>query len=118
MLIHQNLLKRLFRKLVKLDIGKLETTPVDLSKLRVTLSNQKCSTQPILNTLHPTEYTQGLHYYTFVSSLDRCIEKCITLNDLSIKVWAPNKTEYLNLSVSSMVTGIYEPKTSKHIMRM
>ena len=54
MLIHQNLLKRLFRKLVKLDIGKLETTPVDLSKLRVTLSNQKCSTQPILNNLDPT----------------------------------------------------------------
>ena len=44
MLIHQNLLKdvdlaSLKSKIDKLDIGKLETTPVDLSKLSDELKN-------------------------------------------------------------------------------
>ena len=39
-----------------------------------------------------------------------------TLNDLSNKLYVPNKTEDLNLSVSNMITGINESKTlTKHI---
>ena len=38
------------------------------------------------------------------------------LNDLSIKVCVPNKTEDLYLSVFNMITGINGPKTlTKHI---
>ena len=48
--------------------------------------------------------------------LDRCVGSCNTLNDLSNKVCVPNKTEDLNLSVFSMITGIKESKTlTKHI---
>ena len=31
----------------------------------VSLSNQKCMTQPALISLHPNECSQGLHYYPF-----------------------------------------------------
>ena len=45
-----------------------------------------------------TEYSQELHYYPFVVTLGRCVGSYNTLNDLSNKVCAPNKTEDLNLS--------------------
>ena len=39
------------------------------------------------------------------------------LNDLSNKVCVSNKTEYLNLNVFNMITGINELKTlTKHIL--
>ena len=48
--------------------------------------------------------------------LDRCVESCNTLVELSNKVCFPNKTEDLNLSVLNMITGINELKTlTKHI---
>ena len=30
---------------------------------RLSLSNQKCTTQPTITNLYPNEYTQGLRYY-------------------------------------------------------
>ena len=74
------------------------------------------SNQPTIINLHPSEYTQRLHYYPFMVNLDRCIRSCYTLNDLSNKVCDPNKIEGLNLSVFNMITGINEQKTlTKHI---
>ena len=78
---------------------------------RVSYSNRKCITQPILINLHPSEYTQVLNYYSFAINLDRCVWSCNTLNDLSNKVCVPNKKEDLNLSVFNMVTGINELQT-------
>ena len=49
----------------------------------VSLSNQKCMTQPILINLHPNEYSQEFHYYPFAVKLDRCVGSYNTLNDLS-----------------------------------
>ena len=72
----------------------------------VSLSNQKCITQPTLINLHPNEYSQEFHYNPFAIKLDRCIGSCNTLNDLSNKVCVPNETEDLNLSVFNMITGI------------
>ena len=63
------------------------------------LSNQKCKIQPTLINLHPNEYNQELHYYSFAAKLDRCVGSCNTLNDLSNRVCAPNKTEDLNRDV-------------------
>ena len=51
----------------------------------VSLSNQKCMTQPALINLHPNEYSQEFHYYTFAVKLDRCAGSSDTLNDLSSK---------------------------------
>ena len=56
------------------------------------LSNQKCMTQPALINLHPNEYSQELHYYPVAVKLDRCVESCNILNDLSNKVYVSNKT--------------------------
>ena len=56
--------------------------------------------------LHPNEYGQEFHYYPFQVKIDRCAGYCNTLNDLSNKVWIPNKTEDLNLTVFNMITGI------------
>ena len=86
-----------------------------VSNWHVSLSNQECMTQPTLINLHPNEYSQEFHYYPFAVKLDRCVESCITLNDLSNKVCVSNKTEDLNLSLFNMITGINESKTlTKH----
>ena len=79
----------------------------------VSLSSQKCMTQPILINLHRNEYSPNFHYYPFAVKLDRCVGSCTALDDISNKVCVPNKTEDLNLSVFSMVTGINESKCQK-----
>ena len=38
----------------------------------VSLSNQKCMTQPTLINLRTDEYSQELHYYPFAFKVDRC----------------------------------------------
>ena len=60
--------------------------------------------------LHPTEYSQGLRYYSFAVNLDRCVRTCNTLNELSNTAYAPNKTEDLNLSVFNMIARTNELK--------
>ena len=47
--------------------------------------------------------------------LDRCVESCNTINDLSNKVYVLNKTEDLNLNVFNMITGINESKALKNM---
>ena len=42
--------------------------------------------QPTLINLHPSKHTQGLHYYPFAVNLDRCVQSCNTLNDLSSRI--------------------------------
>ena len=59
----------------------------------VLLSNQKCQIQPTLINLHPNEFSQEFHYYPLAVELDRCTGSCNTINDLSDKVCAPNKSE-------------------------
>ena len=60
--------------------------------------------------------SQEFHYYPFAVKLGRCVGSCNILNELSNKVYVPNKTEHLNLSVFNMITGINESKTlRKHI---
>ena len=71
----------------------------------VSLSNQKCMTQPTLINVYPNEYSQEFYYF-----LLRCVGSCNFLNDLSNKVCAPNKTEDLNISIFNMITGINESK--------
>ena len=80
------------------------------------LSNQKCMIQPTLINLHSNEYSQEFYDYLFSVKLDSCVGSCNTLNNLSNKVCAPNKTEDLNLSVFNMITSINEAKAlAKHI---
>ena len=82
----------------------------------VLLSNQKYMTQSTFIKLHPNEYSQELHYYTFGVDLDRYVGSWNTINDLSDKVCVPNKTEDLNLSVLNMITGKKESKIlTKHV---
>ena len=47
----------------------------------ISLSNQKCESQPTFINLHPNEYNQELHYYLFAVKLDKCFGSCNTLND-------------------------------------
>ena len=79
----------------------------------VSLSNKKCITQPTLIILlfYYFEYSQDLYYYPFLAKLNGCIGSCNTVIDLSNKVYVPNKTEDLNLSVFNMITGINQSKT-------
>ena len=81
----------------------------------MSLSNQKCMTQPTLINLHPYEYSDELPYCPSVVNFDRCVGSCNILKDFSNKVCVPNKTKDLNLSVLTMITGMYESKTlTKH----
>ena len=77
---------------------------MDLIIQSVSLSYQKCMTQPTLINLHPNESSQEFHYYPFSVKLDRYVGGCNTVNDLSNKVFVPNKTEDLNISVFNMMT--------------
>ena len=63
----------------------------DFSKC-VSLSNQKCMTQPTLINLYSNEYSQEFHYYPSAVKIDRCVGSCNTLNGLPNKVYVPNKT--------------------------
>ena len=104
------LIKKIF---IELLISRANTSNHTMC---VSLSNQKCMTQPTLINLHPNEYSQEFYYYPFAVKLDRCVGSCNTLNDLSNKVGVPNKTGDLNLSVFNMITGINESKSlRKHI---
>ena len=80
----------------------------------VSLSNQKCMTQPTSINLHANGFTQEFHYYPFAVKLNWCVGSCNTLNDLSNKVYIPNKTDNLNLSVFNMIPGINESKTLRN----
>ena len=86
----------------------------------VTLSNQKCMTQPTPINLYSNEYSQELRYYPFVVNLDRYAGSCNTLHDLSSRVCVPNETEDLNLHVFNMITGINKSKKiiKTYIMQM
>ena len=77
----------------------------------VSLSNQKCMTQPTLINWHTNEYNQEFHNYSFVVKLDRCVGSCNTLNDLPNKVCVPNKTEDLSIHVPKMIKRKNESKT-------
>ena len=104
------LIKKMFLGLITTIVNAFNHTKC------VSLSNQKCMSQPTLINSHPNEYLQEFPYYPFAVKLDRCVGSCNTLNDLSNKVCVPNKTEDLNLSVFNMITGINESKTlTKHI---
>ena len=50
--------------------------------------------QPTLINLHPNEHSQQFHYYPFSVKLDGCVGSCNTLNDLSNKVYVPNKIRF------------------------
>ena len=52
----------------------------------ILLTNQKYMIQPTLIDLHPNEYSQEFHYYSFLVKLDRFVGSCNTLNDLSNKL--------------------------------
>ena len=73
--------------------------------------------QTTLINLCPNEHSQEFHYYPFSVKLDRCVGSCNDINDLSNKVRVTNKTEYLNLSLFNMITGI-ESINKAYIMRM
>ena len=80
------------------------------------MSNKKCKIQPTLINVYPNEYSQEFHYYPFAVKLNRCVWSYNTLNDLSNKVYVPNKTEDLNLSMFNRIRDINESKTlTKHI---
>ena len=57
----------------------------------VSLNNKQCLAQSTLISLHRNEHSQGLCYYPFVVSLDRCVGSCNIFNDLSNRVFVPNK---------------------------
>ena len=72
----------------------------------VFLRNQKCMIEPTFISLHPSEYSQELHYYPFTVKSEKCV-----------KVGVPNKTEDSNLSEFNMITEINESKTlTKHTL--
>ena len=76
----------------------------------VSVSTQKCKTQPTLINFHPNKYNQELHYYPFVVKLGKCVGSCNTLNDLYNRVCVSNKTEDLNVHVFNMIIGKTESK--------
>ena len=89
-MVENNIKKYLsFLKLFK----ELSTNIVNASNHTkyVSLSNQQWKTQPTLINLYPKKYSHGSCYYSFEVNLGRCVGSCNTFNDLSNKVFVPNK---------------------------
>ena len=76
----------------------------------MSLSNQKCMSQPALINLNTNECSQWSHYYSFTIKLDRCVGSFNSFNDVSNKACAPNKIEYLNMYVFNVITKKNEQK--------
>ena len=53
--------------------------------------------QPILITLYPNEYSQGLSYYPFSVNLGKCVRIFNILNDISNRACVPNKNRRFKL---------------------
>ena len=51
----------------------------------VSLSNEKCEIQSTVINLHPSEYSQELHYYLLSVKLDRLLEVAVLLMSCLIK---------------------------------
>ena len=73
----------------------------------LSLSNQKCMTQPIHINLHSNEYSQKFHYYPFAAKLDRCVEIAILLMTCLIKyvfqICVPEDLNHMDVNVNLMV---------------
>ena len=104
--------KILFQLIKKMLIGLLAGLVNGSNYVKcISLSNQKCMTQPTYTSLHPNEYSQEFHYYPFVVKLGRYVGSCNTLNGLSNKEYVKIKTVDLNLSVFNMISRINQSKT-------
>ena len=110
--IHKYLMKKTQYKIIlvlikKMSIGLLiRIVSVSNHRRCLSLSNQKCKTQPSVINLHLNEFSQKLRYYSFAINLGICVGILNTLNDLPYRVCVPNETEDLNLSIFNMITGI------------
>ena len=110
--IHEYLMKKTQYKIIlvlikKMSIGLLiRIVSVSNHRRCLSLSNQKCKTQPSVINLHLNEFSQKLRYYSFAINLGICVGILNTLNDLPNRVCVPNETEDLNLSIFNMITGI------------
>ena len=97
--IHKYFMKRIWYRIrlgliKKILIGLLTDLVNECNYTKcMSLSNQKCMTQPTLINLYFNEYSQEFHCYPFAVKLSRCVESCITLNDLSNEACIPNKTK-------------------------
>ena len=96
---------------MKQDISHLH----DSALFRIPLNDQQCMTRPTRINLNPYEHNQGLCHYPFIISLDRYNGICNDINELLSIICGLNKTEHVNLSVFSMITGINESTLTKHI---
>ena len=84
--INKYLMKRTWYKIgliKKILIGSLTGLNNGSNHTKCVLLNiQKCTIQPTLINLHPSEHSQEFHYHPFAVKLDRCVGSCNTLSDL------------------------------------
>ena len=89
-------------------IGSLpRVTKVSYRAKRISVNNKPCLTRPTLFDLNSDE----LHYFPCIVSLDRCDGSCNTFDDLSSRIFVPNKTEDVNPNVVNRIIRINESKT-------
>ena len=66
----------------------------------ISLNIKLCLTKPSPTELNPDK----LHRYPFIFSIDRCNGSCNTFDDLSSRIYVPNKTKDVNLNIFNMIT--------------
>ena len=77
----------------------------------ISLGSHKCEIQHTVINFYTNECSQELHCYPFAIKLDRCVESCHTLHDLSNKCSKQNIR--FNPGMFNMITGINELKMLK-----
>ena len=95
-------LKKIFVRLLTIIVNASD------HKKCVYLNNQKCTTHPTVINL----YTNEISLTDYVNDLKKLKEY---FNDLFNRACVSNKTDYANLSVSSMISWINESKSLKSV---
>ena len=94
--------KKAFIAVLSFSGSLARVTKVSNHKKRISVNNELCLTRPTLFDLNSVE----LHYCPYMVSSDRCDGSCNTFDDLSSRIFVPNKTEDENLNVVNMIIRV------------
>ena len=101
----------IFRLITQVFIAIATLVNVSDHTKRISVKHQLYMTRPTFIDLNIVEYNQRLCYYAFSVNTDRFKVSCNNLDNLSVRICVPNKTEVVKLNVFTRITKTNESKT-------
>ena len=109
--------KTMFRLIKQVFLALLRFSG-SLATKCIYLNNQPSMARPALTDLNPDEHNQGLYHYLFKVNLGGSNGSCNTLDELSTKIYVPNKTKDVNSNAFDKITRINESKTLTNVIKI